>query len=266
MDKIVVNKMDQKRFNAIAGYSRSPGAAYISQELAWYSNEDESVIGVILLDTIDFDYVAVVLGRDEGGRFRAFDIESSIPAKESANEWLINAIKWHTGQGQKVFPQGDTSKGLDLFTPKVPAEQLHSFFAHLIRESSYFPAREIIRNMMPHFIDIDGNFVEQFQTSGFDSRLWELCLFAYLKEEELFFNREHNAPDFIVQKYGKTVAIEAVTVGRSKDNPPKYFREFPKKARKFNAYKIWQSIVLKITKKILGIAARKRKSPYFRYC
>lgn len=220
--------MDEKRFNAIAGYSRSPGAAYVSKELAWYSNEDESVIGVLLLDTIDLDYVAVILGRDEGGRFRAFDVESSISTEDAAKQWLINAIKWHTGKGQKNFSQGDVSKELDLFTPWVPAEKLHVFFAHLMHEGAFTPARELIRNMMPNFVDVDGNFVEQFQTTGFDSRLWELCLFAYLTEEELFINREHNAPDFIVQKYGKTVAMEAVIVGRKKDNPPRYFREFPK--------------------------------------
>lgn len=69
MKKIIVKELDEKRFNSIAGYSRSPGAAYVSKELGWFSNEDESLIGVLLLDIIDFDYVGVVLGRDEGGRF-----------------------------------------------------------------------------------------------------------------------------------------------------------------------------------------------------
>jgi len=228
MDKITVKEITEKRFNALAGYSRSPNAAYVSRELAWYANEDESVLGVLLFDTIDFDYAAVVLGRDEGGRFRAFDVESSIPDKETATQWLINTIKWHTGKGQKVFPQGDVSRGLDLFTPIVPIEKLHPYFVHLIRESAFLPARELIRNMMPHFIDVDGNFVEQFQTTGFDSRLWELCLFAYFNEERLFVDRKHNTPDFMVQKYGKVVAIEAVIVGRRKHNPPQYFRVFPK--------------------------------------
>lgn len=78
--------------------------------------------------------------------------------------------------------------------------------------------------MMPYFIDIDGNFVEQFQSAGFDSRLLELYLNAYLTEEQLFINREHNAPDFIVKKYGKSVAIEAVIVGRRESNLPKFLK------------------------------------------
>lgn len=228
MEKIIVKEMDEKRFNAIAGYSRSPVAAYVSQELGWYSNYDESVIGILLLDTIDSDYVAVVLGRDEGGRFRTFDLECSIPNRDEARKWLINTVKWHTGQDKKIFPQGDASRGLDLFTPIVAPEKLHIFFSHLQRDRAFIPARELIRNMMPHFVDVDGNFVEQFQTTGFDSRLWELFLFAYLSEEELFINRKNKSPDFLIQKYGKTVAMEAVIVGRKENNPPRYFRSFSK--------------------------------------
>lgn len=224
INKIIIKELDEKRFNALAGYTRSPVAAYISRELAWYSNEDETIIGVLLLDTIDFDFIAIVLCRDEGDRFRAIEAGPSFPDEVSASQWLINAIKWHTSKGLKVLPQGDKSKGLDLFTPIVSAERLHPYFVALIKNDSFIPARELIKNMMPHFVDIDGNFIEQFQTTAFDARLWELCLFAYLNEEQLFIDREHNVPDFIVQKYGKTVAIEAVIVGRKRDNPPKYFK------------------------------------------
>jgi hypothetical protein len=84
MDNFSVKEIDAKRFNALAAQARSPAAAYISEELAWYANADETVIGVILLDTIDDDYVAIVLGRDEGGRFRAFDQEVSIHTMDEA--------------------------------------------------------------------------------------------------------------------------------------------------------------------------------------
>jgi hypothetical protein len=88
------------------------------------------------------------------------------------------------------------------------------------------PARAVIKELMPHFIDVDGNFVEQFQTRGFDARLWELYLYAYLSEEELFLDRNFPAPDFVVTKYGKSVGIEAVIAGRKENNPPKYLKAF----------------------------------------
>ena len=223
-DSIQVNDLDQKRFNALAGRSRSPAAAYISEELAWFANAEETVIGVVLRDTVDNDFAAVVLGRDEVGAFRAFDQEVSMPTREEATAWLARAIRWHTGRGRKIFPQGDTKKAIDLFAQIAPVEQQHPYFVKLASEPSFLPARSIINAMMPHFVDIDGNFVEQFQTTGFDARLWELYLDAYLVEEELFIQREHPAPDFMVSKYGKSVAIEAVIVGRKSDNPPRYFK------------------------------------------
>ena len=53
MRPVQVRQIDQKRFNALAAHSRSPAAAYVSEELAWYANEDETVLGVLLRDTVD---------------------------------------------------------------------------------------------------------------------------------------------------------------------------------------------------------------------
>ena len=226
--KIEVIEMDVKRFNALAGYTRSPIAAYVSQELAWYSNKEETVIGVLLLDTTDRDYAAIVMGRDEGKRFRAFDMTVSVPTLKEATDWLVGAIKWHTCNSAKVFPQGDSPKtGLYLFTLIVPPEKQHPYFIHLNSHPAFLSAKGIINEMMPHFADIDGNFVEQFQSTAFDARLWELYLNAYFVEEELIVEREHEAPDFLVGTHDfPPVAIEAVTVGRKQNNPPMYFREY----------------------------------------
>lgn len=227
MKKIEIRELDLKRFNALASHSISPAAAYVSQELAWYANEDESILGVLLLDTVDDDYGGVLMARDEAGRFCCFDLKCSIPTLEDARIWLLDAMKWHTGQGLKVYPQGGGSAGVDLFAPITPPENQHPYFVRLASDSAFLPARAIINEMMPHFVDIDGNFVEQFQSTGFDARLWELYVNTYLVEEELFIERMHQAPDYIVRKYGETVAIEAVIVGRKKESPPKYFKPLP---------------------------------------
>ena len=215
MSKFSMKPMDVKRFSALVGPSRTPGAAYISKELAWFSNSDESILGSILLDIEDSEFVSILLGRDEGRKFRLFDLETGIKSARKAQEWLSRRMEHHTASGKKVFEQGDfTGEVMDLFTPIVEDKKLHPFFLRLRDEPSFSSAKEIIAEMAPHFVDIDGNYVEQFQSTGFDARLWELYLNAYLVEEELFFNREHYAPDFLVQKFGKTVAIEAVIVGR----------------------------------------------------
>lgn len=74
--------------------------------------------------------------------------------------------------------------------------------------------------MMRHFVDVDGNFVQQFQTAAFDSRIWELYLYAALLELGLYVGKKHEAPDFEVRRGGRKAFIEAVIVGPSPKDPP----------------------------------------------
>jgi len=228
MKRIEIRELDEKRFNALAGHSRSPAAAYVSEEIAWFANEDESILGALLHDIVDDDFAAIVMARDEARVYRCFDLHCSISTPDEAKDWLIGAMKWHTGQGLRVCAPGEPTKGVDLFSPIIAPQKQHPAFALLSNDTAYVPAKGIINEMMPHFVDVDGNFVEQFQSTGFDARLWELYLHTYLIEEQLFIEREFEVPDFIVKKYGKTVAIEAVIVGRKKEKPATYFRSDPR--------------------------------------
>ncbi len=223
MKHIEIKELQKQRFDAYVAHTRSPAASYFGAEIGWYANEIETVLGVILLDAVDNDFAAVVLGRDEHGAFRAFDEMASFPTVDEATQWLRRTIIWHTGQNKVIFPQGGDKTGIDLFQPVVPAERLHPNFVNLINSPAFLPARSILNEIATLFVDIDGSFVEQFQTGGFDSRLWELYIQSYLAEEGLFINRDYHAPDFKVTKYGKSVSIEAVIVGRSTSNPARYF-------------------------------------------
>lgn len=101
---------------------------------------------------------------------------------------------------------------VDLFADiGKPPEQLHPQFAHLRELQRYEPARSVLRELQDDFDDPDGNFVEQFQTTGFDSRTFELFLFAMLREQGHAIDRSHARPDFLLNKDGLTVAVEAVT-------------------------------------------------------
>lgn len=224
---VTVKRIDIKRFNAVAAHSRSPAAAYMSRELDWFANESETLLATLMVDTVDDDYVGVILGRDDAGRFRCIDVESSLPTQEDAAVWIERAMNWHGRDGQRIYSQGaekEKHKPLDLFTPVVSTDKMHPSFAKLCQSKVFAPARRQIAEIMPHYVDVDGNFVEQFQTAGFDARLWELYLHSYLVEEQLFMEREHDRPDFLVKKYGKSVAIEATIVGRRRDKPVSYFK------------------------------------------
>ncbi len=170
------------------------------------------------------------MSRQGAGKFCAYDVGLPMSIKEDGQAWLVRTIKWHTVNGIKGLPETRDEKVLDVFTPAISPEKLHPSFVRLVNFPTYVPARSVITEMMPHYVDIDGNFVEQFQSTGFDARLWELYLYAYLVEEGISIERKFPSPDFIVEDLtGHRVAIEATTVGRKLDNPLSYFDVSPKR-------------------------------------
>jgi hypothetical protein len=205
--------LTRERYNAFVAWTRSPVADAVGVEIAFYSTLDEHVLGVLVIDRADRDHGYIVLARDEKGRYRGIDVNVSM-SRSNAQRALLKKLKAHFDSKQTIFPQGDADRdkaGVDLFTPVVAPEKISPTF-ELIRTGEHWkPARSIMSEMMRHFRDVDGNFVEQFQTTGFDSRLWELYLYAALLEEGLFVEKPNPAPDFMVSRNGKKVFIEAVT-------------------------------------------------------
>jgi hypothetical protein len=100
---------------------------------------------------------------------------------------------------------------IDLFTPVVPDGRLHPAFKALAHRG-FEPARRVLAGITATFNDKDGNFVKDFQTTGFDARLWELYLHAYLLSDGFTLDDTKQVPDYIATKAARTVFIEAVTV------------------------------------------------------
>lgn len=214
--------MTRERYNAYVAWTRSPIVNDIGDELEFFSSADETLIGVLIKDLADRDFGYVVLGRDRKGRFRCIDVNASL-RKTEARHALFASVKRHLAEGRTIFDQGDEAAdkaGLDLFAPVVSQEKLHRAFQLLQSLDHWMPARAIMAEMMKHYVDVDGNFVEQFQTTGFDARIWELYLYAALLEMGLYVSKEREAPDFEVRRHGTKVFIEAVIVGPSPKDPP----------------------------------------------
>jgi hypothetical protein len=205
--------LKRQRFEALVGYSRLPHAFAMSKEIEWYASKDETLLATIVLDFEDEDFVVIVLGRDADRRYRCIDTHINFKTINNARKALFKASVKLLDLGEITFNQGDERGAkLDLFNAVHAEDKLSSSFKRVRDMSGYSSAREIIQEMMHHYDDIDGNYVEQFQTTGFDARLWELYLFAYLTEEGLLIDRSHNSPDFIVTNGVQVAAIEAVVV------------------------------------------------------
>ena len=205
--------ISQPKFEALA-FSRRPTAKYSVEEREWYADQDENILGVITWDLPDRDWGYVVLGRDEKALFRCIDVGVSFPDVEKARHELHVKMSHYALSGETVFPQGDEvrKKKFDIFKRVVASERLNPHFEMLAEEKGYSPAKAIIAEIAYSFEDPDGNYIEQFQSTGYDSRLWELFLYAFIHENDFFIERTFPAPDYLCNKLGQTVFLEAMTV------------------------------------------------------
>ena len=165
-----MKKISRNRFNAFLDFVRNPMICCISEEIAWYENESHTILGTIAHDFTDSDYSVVIFGRDEARIMRAFNVEVSFVTIEDAEKWMFAKVKKIEKTGQTEFPQGVSIKGCDLFTPVVKEEKMSLDFKAIKETRAHSAARGLISEIAPYFYDVDGNFVEQFQTQGFDSR------------------------------------------------------------------------------------------------
>jgi len=128
---------------------------------------------VLFRDRVDDDYGYVVRARDQ---------------------LAARLARWAGYPDERYYQADEVGRPLDLFTPVTRDDALHPNCVALASTEGYSPARQVIASIMHYFHDPDGNFVEQFQTTGFDARIWELYLFATFTELGYAFDRSHSAP------------------------------------------------------------------------
>jgi hypothetical protein len=214
-----VKSIKLKRFNILAAYTRQPSAYLLSEELEHFATDGDRVLGVLIRDRVDDDYAGLVLGKDESGQYRCVDILTFTNLYDSAGDELVAALgKWHMRPDEDFF-QGEPKKPfLEVFLPSVPSQDLNLAFLQLASTEAFTAARRVVESMMPFFQDVDGNFIQQFQTTAFDSRVWELYLFAALTELKIVFDRSFNAPDYLCDFFGYQFFVEATTVNPTMKN------------------------------------------------
>ena len=79
----------------------------MTEETDWYADTNGNIIGMVFRDRTDNDWAYVILGRDERGHFRCFDIETCVATEGGARAGLVAAMKTVEASGQTEFPQDD---------------------------------------------------------------------------------------------------------------------------------------------------------------
>lgn len=220
-----MREISKNQFDLYLFFTKEVGVELVNEEISWYMNEAKTLWAVICLDKIDNNYNVIFCARDENRQVRCIDLKTDIESFESAKEFM----HFHAQSLEYKIesPKKPKRKILDdLFVPIAKHSKLNPNFLTVSKRPPYSAARNVINEIMPHFFDVDGNFVQQFQTTGFDSRLWELYLFCYFNEEGLQINRKHFAPDFLLDSAKAEVSVEAVIV--SNKNATGICRPFPK--------------------------------------
>jgi hypothetical protein len=208
------------RFEALAAYTRAPWMPLVVRELEWYEHANEKVLGVVLYDIHDKDYAYVVLGRDRNKRFRAVKPKGSFTTlKKARTELRVELAKCAKWKKEEFYQWDEKGEPLDFFKPVVKIDDRHPSFVELTARGRKSPARALLSEMMNWYEDVDGNFVQQFQSTGFDARLWELYLYALFTELGYGFNRDYVAPDFLCEGVPGKFFVEATTVNPSPSPP-----------------------------------------------
>jgi len=209
-----MQKISEGRFNALAGYARQPLAQIMSVELEFYENDGGRIVGMIVEDRTDRDFGGIVFARDASLRYRCIRVTEFGQTLAKARQSLDLEMEIAHQLPPEDFFQGDeVGDPIDFFTPVYDDAKLNPNFLRMLREETFSPALGIIEPMMRWHTDVDGNFVEQFQTAGFDQRIWELYLFAVFNELGYQIDNKYDVPDFIAHNLFGSVAVEAVTVG-----------------------------------------------------
>lgn len=246
------------RFNALAAYARQPQTLYAAEEISWFEHGNERVLGAVIRDRTDGDYGGVVLARDRRGRFRSVSLSSFETSPRRAKAFLRREMEQLSMASDEEYYQGDEAgTPLNFFQAQKSKSDLNPDFVKLMEEEGFSPARGIIEPMMHWYDDPDGNFIEQFQTTGFSPRMWELYLFAAFTEMEYRINRIHAVPDFVCDGIPGEFAVEAMTVNPTQDQtgaiipPPqcKTEEEFFSFSREYMPIKFGSTLTSKLSKK-----------------
>lgn len=205
--------LNPNRANLLLMFTRTPKVKMVNKELEYYQSDDEKLIGFISVDRIDCTFHAMFFDRNTLGQYQIVGMSLDHNTIEEARNVLADMMNNYVRDDDALKKEGKTT---DFFTVVADKQQINPNFMRLSDEGFFSAAKRVIEEVGYHHVDIDGNFTNQLQSiNGFDARIWELYLWCYFREENFEFDTKHNAPDFMLQKMGEEVAVEAVHIKRT---------------------------------------------------
>lgn len=208
-------RMHRSRFDALGGWCRTPGTRDALPTVAAFSTNDETALAATFFDKTrgDFGFFGyVLLARDAFGRYQVFDYRGPYVTARAANKAVLQRLSDLEKAEPPDVPMREGSKrGVDLFASIKGVKKFNEKFIHLRDGRNPSAARELLQEISKWYVDRDGNFAKDFQTAGFDSRIWELYLFATFTAMDLAIDNTEAVPDFCISRGEQKVFVEATT-------------------------------------------------------
>ena len=211
--------MKRARFDLYALGVRRAVTRYMADELSFWADAEERVLGLVFRDTTDSDFAWMLLARDKIGRFRCVDLQTDIKRYADAEEGVRERIA--TALAESNFAalgdqEDEPNYATDVLTilPGTDPKDLHPHFQVLHDSPGRHPSRAVFREIAPWLAPADPDFVSEFQRRHFDQRLWEMYLWAVLRELNYDVSQP-NAPDFLCDGVAARFTVEATTVAPS---------------------------------------------------
>ncbi|MBM7830869.1 hypothetical protein JOE59_001574 [Agromyces cerinus] len=212
---VEIHAISKRRFDAYVVWARGVGPLPPITEVEWLEVKPAKVLATVFVDLTDRDLNSAVLAPDLAGKYRAVETlqsHTNIPdAVNGTAESMVRVLKNYNN----ARTQGDEKPSADFFAKVVKESKLHTRFKYLRDSPSAVAAKRLIEIAMRWYDNQDGSYVEQFQTTGFDPRVWELYLWAMLREAGYRVEQPKPAPDFLARGILGDFYIEATTA-----NPP----------------------------------------------
>jgi len=175
---------------------------------AWKA-KNTGCIGAVLHDERG-RYETLVMRRQTDHRFVVTHEAKGFASVASAMDDVTKAMR--PDAPPEAMPL-DAKKRAALIPTTV--DGLGESFKLIATTMQHYPALMTIGETYLAMPRPDDNFVSDFRTSNFDSRLWELYLLAAFREQGVLVTQDQASPDFLIEREGYQCYVEAVTANSS---------------------------------------------------
>jgi len=208
---VEIHAISERRFNAFIGWTRGPMASVLVAEVEWMELKPGGVLATVFLDRTDKDLWSAILAPDLAGRYRGvMNLGPHANVREAVEATAEGMAAVHNDY-EAAREQGDEAPPVDFFANVAPEKLWHRNFRYLREQPAAIGARHLIQLMMRWYENQDGTFVREFQTTAFDARIWELYVWAMLRESGYTVEQPKPAPDFLAHGFDGSFYVEATT-------------------------------------------------------